>query len=151
MTILWLIWLIVTNIDTTVNIVNSLERSATFISFALFKINSKLKICANLFLDTGLLNIPPTRYIERLTVHCCSAAKFNRTNVKILKSLFAESSSVLLSKVLLTLSTTAGIRSRQETLYGILNAGNVSANEEVEWGRLKEYLQRSLAVLDLRS
>ena len=60
-----------TNIDTTVNIVNSLERSATFISFALFKINSKLKICANLFLDTGLLNIPPTLrlYIERLTVH----------------------------------------------------------------------------------
>ena len=62
--------------------------------------------------------------------------------MKILKSLFAESSSVLLSKVLLTLSTTAGISSRQETLYGILNAGNVSANEEVEWGRLKEYLQR---------
>ena len=71
--------------------------------------------------------------------------------MKILKSLFAESSSVLLSKVLLTLSTTAGIRSRQEKLYGILNAGNVSVNEEVEWGRLKEYLQRSLAVLDLRS
>ena len=33
-----------TTIDTTVNIVNSLERSATFISFALFKINSKLRI-----------------------------------------------------------------------------------------------------------
>ena len=122
-----------TTIDTSVNIVNSLERSATFISFALCKINLKLKICANLFLDTGLLNIPATLrlYIERLTVHCRSAAKFNRTNMKILKSLFAESSSVLLSKVLLTLSTTAtaGTRSRQETLYRILNAGNVSANE----------------------
>ena len=68
--------------------------------------------------------------------------------MKILKSLFVESSSVLLSKVLLTWSTTAGITSRQEALYGILNAGNASVNEEVEWDRLKEYLQRSLAVLE---
>ena len=63
--------------------------------------------------------------------------------MKILKSLFVESSSVLLFKVLLTWSTTAGITSRQEALLRILNAGNASVNEEVEWG-----LQRSLAVLE---